>query len=176
MSESTNNKRVAKNTLFLYFRMILIMLVSLYTSRVILATLGIRDYGINNVVAGVVTMFSFLNNSMSSSTQRFLTFEIGKGNKEGLCRVFAAALNIHLGIALLVIFLAETIGLWFVNAKLVIPAERMVAANWIYQFAILSFCVNIIQVPYNATLIAHEKMSIYAYISILEVLLKDNPL
>lgn len=172
MSESTNNKRVAKNTLFLYFRMILIMLVSLYTSRVILATLGIRDYGINNVVAGVVTMFSFLNNSMSSSTQRFLTFELGKGNKEGLCRVFAAALNIHLGIALLVIFLAETIGLWFVNAKLVIPAERMVAANWIYQFAILSFCVNIIQVPYNATLIAHEKMSIYAYISILEVLLK----
>lgn len=172
MSDSTNNKRVAKNTLFLYFRMILIMVVSLYTSRVILATLGIRDYGINNVVAGVVTMFSFLNNSMSSATQRFLTFELGKGDKEGLKRVFSAALNIHIGIAILMIILAETVGLWFVNAKLVIPAERMVAANWIYQFAILSFCVNVIQVPYNATLIAHEKMSIYAYISILEVLLK----
>lgn len=172
MSSSTNNKRVAKNTLFLYFRMILIMLVSLYTSRVILATLGIRDYGIYNVVAGVVTMFSFLNNSMSTATQRFLTFELGKGDTNGLKKVFAVALNIHICIALLVIVLAETVGLWFVNAKLVIPADRMVAANWIYQFAILSFCVNVLQVPYNATLIAHEKMSIYAYISILEVLLK----
>ena len=111
MSSSTNNKRVAKNTLFLYFRMILIMLVSLYTSRVILATLGIRDYGIYNVVAGVVTMFSFLNNSMSTATQRFLTFELGKGDTNGLKKVFAVALNIHICIALLVIVLAETVGL-----------------------------------------------------------------
>lgn len=168
----TNNKRVAKNTLFLYFRMILIMLVTLYTSRVILAQLGIKDYGIYNVVGGVVTMFAFLNNCMTTSTQRFMTFELGKGNVQKLKDVFAASLNIHIAIALAVVLLAETIGLWFVNYKLVIPADRLVAANWVFQFAILSFCVNVIQVPYNAVLIAHEKMSVYAYISIIEAFLK----
>lgn len=169
---SDNNKRVAKNTLFLYFRMILIMLVTLYTSRVILAQLGIRDYGIYNVVGGVVTMFAFLNNCMTSSTQRFMTFELGCGDMQRLKNVFAASLNIHLAIAVTIVLLAETIGLWFLNTKLVIPAERLLAANWVYQFAILSFCVNIVQVPYNAVLIAHEKMSVYAYISIIEVFLK----
>ena len=171
MAES-NNKRVAKNTLFLYFRMILIMLVTLYTSRVVLAQLGIKDYGIYNVVGGVVTMFAFLNNCMTTSTQRFMTFELGKGNVQKLKDVFAASLNIHIAIALAVVLLAETIGLWFVNYKLVIPADRLVAANWVFQFAILSFCVNVIQVPYNAVLIAHEKMSVYAYISIVEAVLK----
>lgn len=168
----TNNKRVAKNTLFLYFRMILIMLVTLYTSRVVLAQLGIKDYGIYNVVGGVVTMFAFLNNCMTTSTQRFLTFELGKGNTQRLKNVFAASLNIHIVIALTIVVLAESIGLWFVNYKLVIPADRLVAANWVFQFAILSFCVNIIQVPYNAVIIAHEKMNVYAYISIVEVMLK----
>lgn len=170
--EQNNNKRVAKNTLFLYFRMILIMLVTLYTSRVILAQLGIKDYGIYNVVGGVVTMFAFLNNCMASSTQRFMTFELGCGNIQQLKKVFAASLNIHMTIAVVIVLLAETIGLWFVNSKLVIPTDRLVAANWVYQFAILSFCVNIIQVPYNAVLIAHEKMNVYAYISIIEVFLK----
>lgn len=168
----TNNKRVAKNTLFLYFRMILIMLVTLYTSRVVLAQLGIKDYGIYNVVGGVVTMFAFLNNCMTTSTQRFLTFELGKGNTQRLKDVFAASLNIHIAIAFTIVVLAESIGLWFVNYKLVIPADRLVAANWVFQFAILSFCVNIIQVPYNAVIIAHEKMNVYAYISIVEVMLK----
>lgn len=168
----TNNKRVAKNTLFLYFRMILIMLVTLYTSKVVLAQLGIKDYGIYNVVGGVVTMFAFLNNCMTTSTQRFLTFELGKGNTQRLKDVFAASLNIHIAIALTIVVLAESIGLWFVNYKLVIPADRLVAANWVFQFAILSFCVNIIQVPYNAVIIAHEKMNVYAYISIVEVMLK----
>lgn len=172
MPDTTNNKRVAKNTLFLYFRMILIMLVTLYTSRVVLAELGIQDYGIYNVVGGVVMMFSFLNNCMSSSTQRFLTFELGKGDNEKLKKVFSAALNIHIAIAVLIVFLAETAGLWFLNHKLNIPCDRMSAANCVFQFSILTFCVNIIQVPYNATLIAHEKMSIYAYISILEALMK----
>ena len=172
MSEFSTNKRVAKNTLFLYFRMILIMLVTLYTSRVVLAELGIKDYGIYNVVGGVVMMFSFLNNCMSSATQRFMTFELGKGDMQKLRNVFAASLNIHIFIALIIVILAETIGLWFVNEKLVISHDRIFAANWVYQFSILTFCVNIIQVPYNAVLIAHEKMSIYAYISILEVLLK----
>ena len=171
MSEN-NNKRVAKNTLFLYFRMILIMLVTLYTSRVVLAELGIKDYGIYNVVGGVVAMFSFLNNSMSSATQRFLTFELGRSNMGRLKKVFAASLNIHIAIGIVIVLLAETVGLWFVNHKLVITPDRMVAANWVYQFSILTFCVNIIQVPYNAVLIAHEKMSIYAYISILEAFLK----
>lgn len=168
----TNNKRVAKNTLFLYFRMILIMLVTLYTSRVVLAQLGIKDYGIYNVVGGVVTMFAFLNNCMTTSTQRFLTFELGKGNTQRLKDVFAASLNIHIAIAFTIVVLAESIGLWFVNYKLVIPADRLVAANWVFQFAILSFSVNIIQVPYNAVIIAHEKMNVYAYISIVEVMLK----
>lgn len=171
-SNSENNKRVAKNTLFLYFRMILIMLVTLYTSRVILAELGIKDYGIYNVVGGVVTMFSFINNCMTTSTQRFLTFALGKRDLKRLKDIFATSLNIHIIIGLLIIFLAETIGLWFVNNKLVISEDRIIAANWAYQFSILTFCVNIIQVPYNAVLIAHEKMNIYAYISILEVILK----
>lgn len=171
-NQTTNNKRIAKNTLLLYFRMILIMLVTLYTSRVILVQLGISDYGIYNVVGGVVMMFAFLNNCMTSSTQRFMTIELGRGDIQQLKNVFAASLNIHGAIAIVIILLAETIGLWFVNNKLVIPTDRIIAANWVYQFAILSFCINIIQVPYNAVLIAHEKMNIYAYISIIEVCLK----
>lgn len=172
VNTAQNNKRIAKNTLFLYFRMILIMIVSLYTSRIILAELGITDYGIYNVVGGVVAMFSFLNSCMTTSTQRFLTIELGKGNKETLKDVFAASLNIHIFIALVIALLAETVGLWFVNEKLIISSERIFAANCVYQFSILTFCVNIIQVPYNAILIAHEKMSMYAYISILEAILK----
>lgn len=152
--------------------MILIMLVTLYTSRVVLAELGIKDYGIYNVVGGIVMMFSFLNNCMSSATQRFMTFELGRGNMDRLKKVFATSLNIHITISVIIAILAETIGLWFVNNKLVIAPDRMVAANWVYQFSILTFCVNIIQVPYNAVLIAHEKMSVYAYISILEAFLK----
>lgn len=171
MSDS-NNKRVAKNTLFLYFRMILIMLVTLYTSRVVLAELGISDYGIYNVVGGVVMMFAFLNNSMATATQRYLTYELGKGDSEKIKKVFATALNIHIIIAIIIVLLAETVGLWFLNYKMNIPANRMVAANWVFQFSILTFCTNIIQVPYNAALISHEKMSIYAYISILEAFLK----
>ena len=169
---SDNNKRVAKNTLFLYFRMILIMLVTLYTSRVILAQLGISDYGVYNVVGGVVTMFAFLNNCMTTSTQRFMTFELGRGDIKRLKDVFAASLNIHASIAVVIVLLAETVGLWLINNKLVIPEGRMIAANYVYQFAILSFCINIIQVPYNAVLIAREKMNVYAYISIIEVCLK----
>ena len=157
-----NNKRVAKNTLFLYFRMILIMLVSLYTSRVVLAQLGISDFGIYNVTAGVVTMLSFLNSCMASSTQRYMTFELGRGDMQRLKDVFAASLNIHAAMALVIVVLAETLGLWIVNHQLVIPPDRMLAAHWVYQFAILTFCINIIQVPYNAVLIAHERMNIYA--------------
>lgn len=169
---SSNNRRIAKNTIFLYFRMILIMIVSLYTSRVILKELGVVDYGIYNVVGGIVTMFSFINASMSTSTQRFITFALGEGDTIKLRKIFSISLLIHIGIAIIIAFLAETIGLWFLNYKLSIPAERMDAANWVYQFSVIVFCTNITQVPYNAELIAHERMGVYAYISIIEVFLK----
>lgn len=169
---SANNKRIAKNTLLLYFRMLLTMAVSLYTSRIVLATLGVDDYGIYNVVGGVVAMFAFINSAMANASQRFLTFELGKGNWEQLHKVFCVSVAIHVVIALIILLVAETIGLWFLNSYMVIPTERMDAAHWVYQFAVLSTIVVIMRVPFNASIIAHEKMSAFAYISILEVILK----
>lgn len=169
---SENNKRIAKNTAMLYFRMLFTMAVSLYTSRVILNTLGVEDFGIYNVVGGVVTMFAFLNSAMSSGTQRFLSFELGKKDYEQLKRVFSMSINIHATIAIVVFILAETAGLWFLNTQLTIPSERLVAANWVYQFSILSFLVTIMSVPYNSAIIAHERMKAFAYVSIIEVSLK----
>lgn len=152
--------------------MLLSTVVSLYTSRVVLQTLGVEDFGIYGVVGGVVAMFSFLNSTMAGATSRFLTFEMGKGNKERLRETFSSALIIHIGIALLVFILAETVGLWFLNNKLVIPEGRMGAAHWVFQFSVLGMFVGFTQVPYNATIIAHEKMDIYAYIELLHVFLK----
>ena len=152
--------------------MLLNMGVSLYTSRIVLNTLGIEDFGIYNVVGGVVMMFSFMNSSMSSATQRFISFELGKNNYTQLKKVFSMSVNIHAIIAVAIFILAETIGLWFLNAKLVIPIERLEAANWVYQFSILSFMVTVMSVPYNATIIAYERMKVYAYVSIVEVALK----
>jgi len=172
MSNSENNKRIAKNTILLYFRMLLTMGVSLYTSRIVLNTLGVEDFGIYNVVGGVVIMFSFLNSSMSSATQRFLSFELGKGDYAQLKKVFSMSVNIHAVIAIAIFILAETIGLWFLNAKLNIPEGRMEAANWVYQFSVLSFMLTVMGVPYNATIIAHERMNVYAWVSIIEVVLK----
>ena len=169
---SANNKRIAKNTLMLYIRMLFTMAVSLFTSRVVLQTLGVEDYGIQNVVGGVITMFTFINGGMVSSTQRYLNFEIAKGNAERLRSVFNTALQIHALIALVIIILGETVGLWFLLEKLVIPEERMTAAMWVYQCSIIACVVNIMSVPYNADIIAHEKMSAFAYISILDVTLK----
>lgn len=156
----------------LYFRMMLTIIVTLYTSRVILNTLGVEDYGIYSVVGGVVSMFAFFNSAMSSATQRFLSYEIGKGDFVQLRKTFNATQIIHIGIAVLIFVLSETIGLWFVKTYLVIPADRMGAALWVYHFSVLSFMVSVIQVPYNATIIAHERMNVYAYVSILEVGLK----
>lgn len=172
MDTTANNRRIAKNTLLLYFRMIFMMLVSLYTSRVVLDTLGVEDYGIYNVVGGVVAMFGFINGAMSTSTQRYLTFELGRGDAACLRRVFCTSLFIHALISLLVVILAETAGLWFFYHKMVIPAARMDAAMWVYQFSILATVVMIMSVPYNASIIAHERMSAFAYISVLEVVLK----
>lgn len=169
---SDNNKRIAKNTLLLYVRMLFTMAVSLFTSRVILNTLGVEDYGINNVVGGIVTMFSVLSGSLSSSISRFITFELGKGNIERLKTIFSTGVNIQLGMSVLIIIIAEAVGIWFLNSKMNIPTDRMVAANWVFQCAILTFVLNLLSVPYNAAIIAHEKMSAFAYISVVEVSLK----
>ena len=167
---ASNNKRIAKNTLLLYFRMLFLMLVSLYTSRVILNALGVVDYGIYNVVGGVVTLFAVLSGSLSAAISRFVTFELGTGDMEKLKRVFSSSVTIQMGMALVIIILSETAGLWFLNNKMVIPTDRLVAANWCYHFSIVTFAINLISVPYNATIIAHERMSAFAYISILEAL------
>lgn len=169
---SSNNKRIAKNTLLLYFRMLFMMAVSLFTSRVVLNTLGVEDYGINNVVGGVVAMFSVLSGSMSSSISRFITFELGKGDKKRLKTVFSTGINIQLGMSLIILLVAEAAGVWFLNYKMNIPEERMYAANWVFQCSILTFILGLLSVPYNAAIIAHEKMSAFAYISIIEVTLK----
>lgn len=169
MSNTTeNNKRIAKNTLLLYFRMLFLMAVSLYTSRVVLNALGVEDFGIYNVVGGVVAMFSVLSGSLSAAISRFITYELGKGNQENLNKIFSSAVTIQLGLAGIIILLAETIGIWFLNVQMNIPEVRMEAANWVFQFSILTFAINLISVPYNASIIAHEKMSAFAYISILE--------
>lgn len=169
---SDNNKRIAKNTVMLYIRMFFTMAVSLFTSRVILQTLGVTDYGINNVVGGVVAMFSFLNGAMASATQRYLNVDIATGNEAHLKVSFRTAMQIHVLIALFILILAETVGLWFVLNKLVIPENRMYAAMWVYQFSIVASIVSIISLPYNAAIIAHERMSAFAYISIMDVVLK----
>ena len=164
----TSNKTIAKNTLFLYARMLIVMAVTLYTSRMILEILGVSDYGLYNVVGGIVTMLSFVNGALSVSTSRFFTYELGKRNKEKLKQTFSASLRLHFLFALLVLFLGETVGLWFFYEKLVIPADRLQAAFWVYQFSILTTMVSFTQVPYNASLIAHENMSIYAYVGLYE--------
>ena len=168
----SNKKRIAKNTIALYVRMFVNLVVSLYTSRVVLATLGIEDYGIYGVVGGIVGMFSFLNAAQSGATSRFLTYEMGKGDKQKLKDTFSSALIVHVIIAIAVVILAETIGVWFLENKLVIPEERMHAARWVLQLSIISSIFVIIQVPYNATIIAHEKMDVYAYVEMLHVFLK----
>lgn len=166
------NKRIAKNTIVLYLRMIFILCVGLYTSRIVLNTLGVEDYGIYNVVGGFVAFFSFLNGAMATATQRFITFELAQGDVERQTVTFSTAAIIHVAIAFLIVIIAETVGLWFVCNKLVIPEERFVAAMWVYQFSILSMFVSIVSIPYNAAIIAHEKMSAFAYISILDTVLK----
>lgn len=171
-SDNVNVNRIAKNTLLLYVRTFLIMIVTLYTSRVVLKVLGIEDYGTYNVVAGAVAFFGFLNSAMSMATQRFLNVEMVTGNGARLQRTFAMAMNIHLIIGIIVVLLSESIGLWLVNRVLNIPTDRLFAANWVFQFVILGMFLKIITVPYNSVILAHEQMSAYAYISILEVLLQ----
>lgn len=169
---TVDNKRIAKNTALLYVRMLFSMGVGLFTSRVILTSLGVVDYGINNVVGGVVAMFGFLNAAMTTSTQRYLTYELGRGDIQKLRVTFMTSLYIHVIIAVAVVILAETIGLWFMNNKIVIPAGREEAAAFCYQLAIISTVVSILSYPFNAAIVSHEKMGAFAYISILDILLK----
>lgn len=172
MNDISNGKRLAKNTLLLYIRTIFVMVVSLFTSRVILEALGVDDYGTYNVIGGIVAMFSVLTGALSNAISRFITFELGKGNKEILIKIFSTSINIQLFFSIIIVLLGETIGLWFLNTKMNIPIERMYAANWVFQCSLLTFVVNLLSVPYNAAIIAHEKMSAFAYVSILEVCLK----
>lgn len=168
----SDNKRIAKNTMFLYFRMILIMVVTLYTSRVILDKLGIDDYGLYNVVGSAVAILSFLNGTLSIGTSRFLTYELGRGNEDRLNRTFSTALYAHVILALVVVLLMETGGLWFLYNKMVIPPERFTACLWVFHLSILTTVVSITQVPYTASIMAHEQMGVYAYISIFEAFAK----
>lgn len=168
----SSSKTIAKNTLFLYVRMFFNMGVSLYTSRIVLKTLGVDDYGIYNLVGGVVVLFSFLNAAMSSSTQRYLNFEIARGDILKVNKVFCTSFNIHFLISFLVLVLGETVGLWFLNYKLNIPYGRMTAANWVYQMSLLTTIINITRIPYNAIIIAYQRMSFYAYVGIFETILK----
>lgn len=168
-SEQTNNKTIARNTIALYFRMMFTMFVSLFTSRVVLRYLGVEDYGIQNTVGGVVAMLSYLNGSLQVGSSRFLTYELGTGDKEKLQRTFSSVLTVHFIFAFIILILGETIGLWFVYNKLVIPSERLDAAVWCYHLSLLSCMMTITQVPYGASIISHEKMSLYAYTSIIDV-------
>lgn len=169
---SEDNKRVAKNAVALTLRMVLVTIVGLFTSRIVLQALGVDDYGIYGVIGGVVGMASFLNTAMAGATSRFITFELGRGNSDNLRKIFSTALIIHVIIAVIVTILAETFGLWFVNAKMNFPEGRMTTVNILYQFTIISMLVSFTQVPYTAMIMAYEKMNIYAYFEIINVILK----
>ena len=171
-TQTDNTKRIAKNTLLLYMRMLFNVCISLVTSRLVLNILGVEDYGIYNVVGGVVMLFSFLNAAMASSTQRFLTIEMGKGNHSYLRIVFSTSTLIHLIISLMILFFAETIGLWLFYHKLIIPSERLAVAMWVYQTSVLNCITLIMSVPYNASIIAHERMDVFAYISMLDITMR----
>ena len=167
-----DNRLIAKNTIYLYVRMLLTMLVSLYTSRVVLQQLGVEDYGIYNIIGGVVVLFSVVNGAMVLSTQRFLNYELGRNNAINAQKLFSASVNIHVLITLIFLLLAETIGLWFVNHGMNIPAGKLLSANWVYHFSVIATAVSIVRTPYNAAIIAYERMAAYAYISVVDVLCK----
>ena len=172
MEQRSTNKQIANNTIMLYIRMAVIMIVQLYTSRIILDALGISDYGLYNVVGGIVVMFGFINTTLSASTQRYITFELGGGDLEKLKSVFRSSIQLHIIIAILIAVVCEPVGLWLIFNKLQIPEGQLNTTIWVFQISIATFVMSVLTVPYNATIIAHERMSIYAYISVIEVLLK----
>lgn len=167
-----NTQRIAKNTVFLYLRMFVMMVIGLYTSRIVLKTLGVEDYGTYNVVGGVVGMFSIVSSSMSTSISRFITYELGKNDKIRLNKIFSTAINVQLLMGAVVVILMEVIGVWFLNTQMNIPEGRMGAANWVFQLSIVSFVLGLLMVPYNASIVAHEDMGVFAYMSLLDAVLK----
>lgn len=171
MSDNKSNKRIVKNAIFLNIRMVIVIAINLYQSRVVLDVLGVEDFGIYNVVAGIVAMLAFLNNTMSSATSRFITYEMGKNNMKKVREIFSNSLFLHMLVALTLFILAETIGVWFINNHLVIPANRMLAANFVYQFSIMTMIVKTMQVPFNASIISNERMNVYAWIEIANALI-----
>lgn len=169
---SSNNKRLAKNTLFLYLRMILTMAIGLYTSRIVLKTLGVSDYGVYNVTGGLITLLAYVNTILAGGTSRFLTIALGQKDLAKLKLTFSTTVTLSLVSSVIVLVLGETVGLWFVNTHLNIDSSRMEAANWVYQCALLSATLTITQMPFSASLISHERMNVYAYMSILDVIMK----
>lgn len=172
MIDPSKNKRIVKNTLVLYVRMLLLMVITLYTSRVILDALGVEDYGIYNVVGGFVALFAIVSRSLSGAESRFLNFAMGTDDQERVKTTFSSIVTIQVFLALIVAILAEAFGVWFLNNKMVIPQDRLYAANWCFQLSVLTFCYNLFAVPYNAAIIAHEKMKVFAYVSIIEGIAK----
>lgn len=170
--EANNYRRILGNAGLLYFRMLLTMVVTLYTSRVVLSTLGVDDFGIYHLVGGFITMLGFLHGAMSSATQRFLAFELGKSKDNDISNIFNMSMNIHLLIAGGIFVLGETAGLWFISKQLIIPPERLDAARWVFHLSLIAFLVSVASVPYNAMIIAHERMSVFAWVSIIDVTLK----
>ena len=169
-NSSVNNKRIAKNTIYLYMRMLFVMAVGLYTVRAILDILGVVDYGLYNVVGGVVTMFAFMNRTLSTSSQRYFSIELARGDKERLSKWFCLNITTFLTIGIVITVFLETVGLWFLNTQMTIPQERLTAANVVYQLSIISFLFQIVSVPYLALVIAHEKMNVFAYVGVIEAL------
>lgn len=169
---SQNNKRIARNTIALYFRTFITMIVGLYTGRVMLQALGVENYGINAVVGGIVAMSSLITNTMSVAISRCITYALGKGNKERLYIMFSTSINAQIVVAIIVAVVLEIIGVWFLNSEANIPDGRMEAANWVLQCSIVTLMISLVSSPFNALIIAHERMSIYAYMSIVDVTLK----
>lgn len=168
----SNNKRIAKNTLFLFIQTFVTLVVNLFAVRLILDALGAEDYGIQNVVGGVVTMFSFISSTMASAAQRYFAFEIGRNNYEKLNQLFNLTLLSYLAIVIVSLLVIEPVGMWLVNSKLVIPLNRLDAANWVFQLAVISFGIQMMVVPYTSLVIAQEKMSVFAIISVIDSILK----
>lgn len=168
----TKNKTIAKNTIFMYIRMGVTMIVGLYTSRVVLQQLGIEDYGLYNVISGIIAMLGFINGAMVNTTLRFITVYIAKENEIMLNNIFSMSFIIHLIIAAIILLLGETVGLWYLNNKLIVPEGREFVAHCLFQLSAVTCILSILYVPYNATIVAHEKMDTFAYISIMDVMLK----
>ncbi len=168
----SNNKRIVKNTIYLYIRMLFLMIISLYTSRIVLQTLGISDYGVYNVVGGFVSLFAILTNSLSNAISRYITIEIGRHDIKRANNVFCVSVNLLLLMAIIVLIVSELFGIWFINYHLNVPPSRLAAAHWVFQFSLLSFVIGLISIPYNALIIAHERMSAFAFISIFEAVFK----